>query len=126
MRSKNNLGDFIMKLMIIDSSIFGEALKTILEQHVNVILSSHEDALETFLFEEPDRILICECWQDSDGKTANVSSRTTEDIHNSADETVIVKTIGFDGEAFGGTCDIPMVPLTLESLLQSLNIGSEL
>lgn len=114
-----------MKLMIIDSSIFGEALKTILDQHITVILRNHEDALETLLFEEPDRILICECWQDSDGKTANVSSRTTEDIRNSTDETVIVKTIGFDGEAFGGICDIPMVPLTLESVLQSLNIEGE-
>lgn len=114
-----------MKIMIVDNSIFGQVLKTILDPQGVVILSSHEDALETLLFEEPDRILICECWQGSDGKTANVSSRTTEDIRNSADETVTIKTMGFDGIAFGGTCDIPMVPLTLESVLQSLNIGSE-
>ena len=32
--------------------------------------------------------------------------QTTEDIRNSADATVTVKTIGFDGHAFGGDCDI--------------------
>lgn len=112
-----------MKLLIIDNSIFGEVLKSLLNQHGIVILSSHKDALENFLTEEPSHVLICECWQNSEGKTANVSKITTEDIQNSADEIVIVKTMGFDGMAFGGNCDIPMIPLTIEGILQSLNIG---
>lgn len=111
-----------MKILIIDNSVIGQVVKTILDQYGTVLLTSHEDALETFLLEEPDRVLICECWQSSDGKAKNVSKSTTEDIFNSADETVMVKTMGLSDYAFGRACDIPL-PVDIEDILQSLKIG---
>ncbi len=108
-----------MKILLVDESILGQVLTTLLNQHT-VTLSSHEDALENLLLEEPDAVLICECWEDATGKLTNVSKTTLEDIRNSADKNVTVKTLGFDGMAFDGTCDIPIHSFTIENILQSL------
>ncbi len=110
-----------MKILIIDESILGQVLVTLLSQHKHsIILNNHEDALESLLLEEPDAVLICECWKDAANKTINVSKTTLEDIRNSTDKNVTVKTLGFDGMAFDETCDILINPLTIETLLQSL------
>jgi hypothetical protein len=90
-----------MRLLIIDDSIFGEVLPTLLSQvakiEIKIIQSSHKDALENFLLEDPDCVLICESWdEDESGKITEISKISLEDITNSAEEEVTIKTAGFD------------------------------
>ena len=100
-----------MKILIIKNSILGETLKAVCEQQHEVCLSSHEDALETFLLEGPDLTLICECWT-ATSETKCLSIDVTKDIRNSADQANVVKTLGFDGRAFGEeSCDVLITEL---------------
>ena len=94
-----------MKLLIVDNSIFGEVLTTLLSQvikiEIDIIKSSHEDALETFLLEDPDHVLICECWENEAVAIKGIaitkfSKISLEDISNSAGKDVTIRTAGFD------------------------------
>ncbi len=110
-----------MKMLIIADGIFGEVLSTLLSQvakiEIKIIQSSHEDALETFLFEDPDYVLICECWdKDKTGKITELSKISLEDISNSAGEDVLIKTSGFDKE------NNLIFPIEIKDILASFNI----
>jgi len=90
-----------MKLLIIDDGIFSTGLALVLNQSIecDIIMSSHKDALETFLLEEPTHILVCESWgETADGKTAEFGGITFEDINNSAGAEVTIRRVGFDKE----------------------------
>ena len=90
-----------MKLLIVDNSVLGEGLALILTQstEVDVIMSSHKDALETFLLEDPTHVLICESWDETaDSKIVELGELSLEDIRNSASTDIIIRTIGFDAK----------------------------
>lgn len=110
-----------MKLLIVDNSVFGEVLPALLSQvikiEIDIIKSSHEGALETFLLEGPNSVLICECWgKDEAGKITEFSKISLEDISNSAGEDVLIKTSGFDKEN-----DL-IFPFEIKDILTSFNI----
>jgi DNA-binding response OmpR family regulator len=73
-----------MKIMIVSSgSLLGEALKVVLADHFDeVVLTDHDQALESFLFEEPTHVLVSgmigsqtDAQVVKDIRGANVSSR---------------------------------------------------
>ena len=103
-----------MKILLVDNGILGEVIEAIIiiSSKIPTIRSSHEDALENFLLEDPDRVLIFESWSEK----KELSITTATDIRNSATSEIIIKTIGFDKEK-----DL-VLPVELNEILQAINL----
>lgn len=101
-----------MRILLVDNGVLGKAIQIITESKASTILSTHKDALETFLLEDPKCVLIFESWDEKH----ELSVETAIDIRNSATSEIIIKTIGFDEK---NDFILPVEPI---DILQAINL----
>jgi len=85
-----------------------------------VIPADHENALVTFLDEDPEAVLICEYSEKGSGEEWDKGRATFKDISGSADEAVRIIRIGFDEYPYD---DYLKAPFELSELIKKLNHG---
>ena len=76
-----------MKVLIVsEKDVLGQTLKIVIEKKgITAVVCDHKEALNRFLSEEPEVVLICDCdEQEGAGK------KTWQDIKNSAGEEKIL------------------------------------
>ena len=110
-----------MKILIVSSSpILLGSLKAILDYpEVEALVSSHEEALEKFLTEEPTHVLICEYQEylSSPGNMGLKGQQTYQDIKNSAANEVIIR-LGYSNYGYE---DYHQIPFDIKDLVAKLN-----